>query len=101
MSENTEASLKLDAALDIAHANALKADLNKLLGQDGDLVLDGSDVVRTDAAGLQLLVAFARHCESKGRNWRWSDNSELLREDIAGLGLASILETNSTDQGGQ
>lgn len=101
MNQPTGASLKLNAALDIANAGDFKAELNKLLGQEGELSLDGSEVVRSDAAGLQLLVAFARHCEAKERTWHWTGRSEALNDDIAGLGLASILDTNPIKQGDQ
>ncbi len=93
--------LTLGPQLDIAHAGALKASLQQLLAQDGTLTLDGGEVVRCDAAGLQLLLAFSRHCRQQGRELQWRGASELLVQDAAGLGLASELAFNPQAQGGR
>lgn len=98
---NDDGVLGLGDHLDIAHATALKAGLEELLEREGDLALDGSAVIRSDAAGLQLLLAFMRHCRDNDRSCAWQGASEVLKMDAAGLGLASELEINPQDQGGQ
>ena len=89
----TQAStFELGASLDIAHAAKLKTQLSALLEGDGDILLDGAAVERLDAAGLQLLASWFKHCKSHQRSCTWSQSSELLRESAAGLGLACALE---------
>ena len=89
---STAMPLQLGAALDIANAANLKAQLDSLLAQEGELLLDGASVERLDAAGLQLLASWFRHCDKHQRICRWSHSSAVLRESAAGLGLACVLQ---------
>lgn len=82
-------------ALDIAHAAAIKTDLQALLDVDGDIVLEGAAVERVDAAGLQLLSSFFAHCSSHQRSCSWHQPSPSLCEAASGLGLAQALQLNS------
>ncbi len=93
-------TLTLGPNLDIAHAGEIRTALQQLLQQEGALCLDAGDVARCDAAGLQLLLAFTRHCRSQGRELRWNRASDLLCQDVVGLGLASELAINPQAQGG-
>lgn len=93
--------LTLPENMGIAQSAETKLALQKLLGHDGDIALDGSQVARSDAAGLQLLLAFFRQCQERERECEWKGISELLQTDIAGLGLASELRINLQAQGGQ
>ena len=101
MTEQT--AVVLDASLDIAHATKAKAALAAALEGDGDIALDGSAVERVDAAGLQLLSSYFKHCEQQQRACVWSASSDVLQESAAGLGLAQVLQltnNSSTDSRG-
>ncbi len=90
--QNSQLVFDLGDALDISHAAPSYQALRQLLEEPGEVLLDGAKVMRTDASGLQLLAAFALDCHAKHRAWRWSAMSEVLKVDITGLGLASVLQ---------
>ena len=52
--------ISLEEAMDISKAHQLKEDLQQLLKDDGNVIVDLSEVERIDTAVMQLLVAFAR-----------------------------------------
>lgn len=91
-------TIKLDAALDIAHASALKGALDADLSGATALRLDGEQVGRVDAAGLQLLLAFVRQCQTQGLELSWHAPSETLCDGAAGLGLAQALQLQLPNQ---
>lgn len=86
----------LGAALDIAHAAAVKTDLQALLEGDSPILLQAAAVERVDAAGLQLISSFLAHCQSHQRDCQWDQPSAALCEAAAGLGLAQALQLQST-----
>ncbi len=89
-------TINLGPALDIAHAAKIQSALKALLQQDAAVEIDAQEVERIDAAGLQLLLAFVRHCTTQAREWRWLKPSTALLEAATGLGLAHSLQL-STD----
>ena len=61
----SSATIQLDAELTIAQVEVwLKRLLTETLA-DNEMMIDASDLVRVDAAGLQLLLAFEKSCASK------------------------------------
>ena len=61
----SSATIQLDAELTIAQ---VKVWLKRLLTEtpaDNEMMIDASDLVRVDAAGLQLLLAFKKSCAAK------------------------------------
>ena len=70
-----------------------------------DVLVDGSAVERIDTAGLQMLVAFARHQAGRGKSLRWTAVSpELMRGSRllgldALLGLAGMQAAGATSRG--
>ncbi|MGJ8670410.1 MAG: STAS domain-containing protein [Oceanococcus sp.] len=90
-----QAAVVLDASLDIAHAAKAKEQLEAALVNDGDITLDGSAVERVDAAGLQLLGSYFKHCQQQKRVCTWSASSDVLQHSAAGLGLAQALQLKS------
>ena len=87
----------LPAALDIAHCVEIKASLEAALSEEADIALDGAAVEKLDAAGLQMLLSYFKHCQSLQRECHWKQSNELLQESAAGLGLAGELELQSTE----
>jgi anti-anti-sigma regulatory factor len=63
-----------------------------LVAADGDpVVVDGSAVEHIDTAGLQLLVALARHQREVGRGLSWRSASPELLRCARRLGLIEAL----------
>lgn len=91
-------NLRLEAALDIAHAAQFKTTLDTALSGEKSLSLDGGEVSRVDAAGLQLLLAFVRQCKALEIELSWDSASETLRDAAAGLGLAQALQLQLPNQ---
>lgn len=86
-------SLKLKPKLNIAQAQTLQAQLNKALSAGKAIVIDGSQVERTDTASLQLLCAFFSTSRRSGLNVRWKRSpTSTLCEDAALLGVADELD---------
>ncbi|MBA2689813.1 MAG: STAS domain-containing protein [Burkholderiales bacterium] len=54
--------------------------------------IDGADVIRIDAAGLQALAAAVVRFRTAGAVWRWHNASPALAGAAKLLGLASVLE---------
>jgi anti-anti-sigma regulatory factor len=84
-------SLPLPESLTIAVVAELKAALDAHLAGKGPVVLDGGAVGRADAAGLQLLLAFARAAQARGRELKFSQASSVLRDVAARLDLSAGL----------
>lgn len=91
--------LVLGSDLDIAHAAALKADLQTV--PPGPVELDAEAVGRTDASGLQLLLAFVRQREAQGQSPAWRNVSETLQRDAQDLGVAALLNLNNRSEEAQ
>jgi len=68
---------------------------------DADVLVDGSAVERIDTAGLQMLIAFARHHAARGKTLHWTSVSpELLRSSQL-LGVTEPLRLGEyANQGG-
>lgn len=74
------AGLKLEPSCLLRDAAELQFQLLAADFGEGAALVDGSAVERVDTAGLQLLVAFVKHHESRGRPVGWTAASpELLR----------------------
>lgn len=78
----------LGEVVDITMAASLKETLFDALAAEEPVVIDGSAVERADAAGIQLLVAFAR-AAAGGPGWQWTAEgpSAALEGAAARLGL--------------
>lgn len=88
----TTHSVKLEPALDIAHAGELKSVLNACPEDCQELEFDAQAVERVDAAGLQLLLAFVRQCKARSMPFAWASTSTALIDGATGLGLAQALQ---------
>jgi anti-anti-sigma regulatory factor len=83
----------LGAACTIHEALALQAQLLATANHPGPFELDGAGVEHVDAAGVQLLVAFALDCLERGVAYSWKARSAALEEAIRVLGVAALIES--------
>jgi anti-anti-sigma regulatory factor len=84
--------LLLGADCTIREAATLKQQLLQHLDRAEPLFVDGSCVEKADAAGVQLLVAFALDCMERGIAFGWPGRSAALEHAIKALGVAALLE---------
>jgi anti-anti-sigma regulatory factor len=63
------------------------------LARPGPYQIDGSAVERIDAAGVQLIVAFALDCLEGSRAYGWTGRSEALEQAIEILSVGALLES--------
>jgi anti-anti-sigma regulatory factor len=75
----------------VADADSLKSGLAKLLEDSGPVTLDISAVQRIDTAGLQVIAAFVRECESYGRRVEWQGAAPAFTAAVVLLGLGACL----------
>lgn len=85
-------TVDLGTTLDITMVAEMHKCLREHLETAGDVSLDAGEIERLDAAGLQLLVAFAEHARSAGLRVRWLGVSPSLEESAAISGLGNLLE---------
>jgi len=84
------AVFRCPAELTIATAEALHHSLGAL--GDVAVVIDGSDVLRVDFAGLQVMLVAAVDWKRRGLGWTWSERSRLLDDAAKLIGLWSLLD---------
>jgi anti-anti-sigma regulatory factor len=92
------AGLKLEPSCTLRDSIDMQFQLLAVDFGNSDVVVDGSAVERIDTAGLQMLLAFAKHQASRGKALRWSAVSPELTRGSQLLGLAALLglpESNS------
>ena len=83
----------------LQEAPALRDALIDRLADGAPVVLDASQVMQVDTAGVQLLVGFAIDCMERGIAFCWKSRSPALEQAIAALGVGALLESPAqTDQ---
>lgn len=90
----TKTSFSCGEALDIAHAAALQARLEKSLQKSSTIELKADAVEKVDTAGLQLIVAVKKEAQASGGNIIWKKPSEKLLTSAKSLGLSQHLGLN-------
>lgn len=81
----------LGEQVDITQVMDLKDRLQAELEQSKSLLIDGSNVSRVDAPGLQLLLAAKKQCSSQSIGWQWEGASNELVGAAKTLGLVEPL----------
>jgi len=81
----------LGGRLTIVDASGLRDRLVARLASDGPIVLDGTRVVETDTAILQLLASLWRTCGERGIACSWLGVSEGLRDSAKLIGVTEAL----------
>lgn len=84
-------SLKLPADMRIGAAASVRDRLLAALEGAGPLRLNGREVARLDASGIQLLVATAAEATRRGRELKLASASETLAAAVTRLGLQETL----------
>ena len=87
----------LGASCTIHEGAAIKAHMLEQLSRPGPYEIDGSAVERVDAAGVQLIVAFALDCLEHGVDYAWKGRSEVLEHAIELLSVGALLESPGTN----
>src|SRR3984957_8710058 len=83
----------LGGSCTIHEGAAIKAHMLEQLARPGPYEIDGSAVSRIDAAGVQLLVAFALDCLERGLEYVWIGRSPTLEQAIELLSVGALLES--------
>jgi len=83
----------LGGSCTIHEAAAIKAHMLEQLARPGPYEIDGRAVERIDAAGVQLIVAFALDCLEHGVEYVWRGRSETLEHAIELLSVGALLES--------
>lgn len=86
-----EVSIACGEVLDISHATAFQQELKTALGKGVEVVLDGAEIERIDAAALQLCAAFFHDAIARKVQVKWLSPSEPLIRAAGLLGLKTQL----------
>ncbi|NLS11928.1 STAS domain-containing protein [Vibrio sp. SM6] len=90
----------LGAKLDISSVSDLRRQWIDALIHQNTIVFDGGDVVKVDAAGIQLLAAFARSLREADKEISWREQSVTLQEGLTQLGFHELLMVSKgTEEG--
>jgi anti-anti-sigma regulatory factor len=89
----TRGRVVLGGSCTIHEAAAIKAHMLEQLTRSAPYEIDGSAVERIDAAGVQLIVAFALDCLEGGHAFAWKGRSEALDHAIEILSVGALLES--------
>jgi len=83
----------LGGSCTIHEGAAIRAHMLEQLARPGPYEIDGSAVNRVDAAGVQLIVAFALDCLERGLEYAWTGRSPTLEQAIELLSVGALLES--------
>ncbi len=83
--------IKLNDIQDISQASDLHQQIMALINES-DIVFDGGEVERIDAASLQLLTCVFKQAEKYGNRVSWQASSDILKKSAELLGLVEMLE---------
>jgi anti-anti-sigma regulatory factor len=82
----------LGGSCTIHEGAAIRAHMIEQLSRPGPYEIDGSAVSRVDAAGVQLIVAFALDCLERGLEYAWIGRSPTLEQAIELLSVGTLLD---------
>lgn len=85
---------KIQAMQDISSVSAIHSELKELLSNE-NVILDGEQVERIDAASLQLIYSFVEEARIKGIKVSWRSPSDVLRNNAKLLGLEDALQLSN------
>ncbi|MFK7887648.1 MAG: STAS domain-containing protein [Gammaproteobacteria bacterium] len=83
--------IELPAVFKIDSTDEVYASMQSRLAESGDIQIDGEQVTAVDFAGLQLLMAFAKHCGKHERKYVLGSPSETLLGAIDSVGARTHL----------
>ncbi|MCG7497933.1 STAS domain-containing protein [Vibrio sp. Of7-15] len=85
----------LTESIDITQVLEIRKRYSDSIANTKNIMLDGSKVQKTDAAGLQLLLSLFVTCQKKGIEIRWQSISDELVLAATVLGLDTALSCNN------
>lgn len=88
----SEMTIALGGDLRIGRARDLYTALTESVVPGTTVIVDGAEVAKVDAAGLQCVLAAAVHLRTAGVSWRWHNPSLALKSAAQLLGLDGALE---------
>lgn len=97
--EAIASALALPSSCTVKDAADLKALLCSQLDSPDCVVLDVANVERIDTAALQLLCAFVRDRQARGRTVQWHGNSTALHEACDLLAIRGLLGLEAAPAG--
>lgn len=100
MSSSEAVTIALPSALTQPSLSQMQLQLVDALDEGCGITLNGADVARADAAGVQLLIAFFRAAQAEQRSASVLAPSEALRSAIEHLGANDLIpvETAATKE---
>lgn len=90
---NVPRRLVLGASCTIEDVAQLRNELLAHLDANKPVIIDATRLERIDAAGVQLLAAFAIDCLERGTAFAWKPRPAVLEEAIRLLGLGALMES--------
>jgi anti-anti-sigma regulatory factor len=75
----------------VSDAEALKADLARIVARTDPVTLDLEQLQRIDTAALQVITSFVRERDKDGHSTVWVGNAQALVSAAKLLGLSEIL----------
>jgi anti-anti-sigma regulatory factor len=87
-----ETTVALGSDLRIGRAREVFNMLAAAAASEGSVAIDGSEVTKVDAAGLQALVAIIVRYRTAGTPWRWHNQSAVLTGAAKLLALYGALD---------
>lgn len=88
--------LVLEGRLDIEDVATLKDRLVVILADSGPIVIDATQVVYADTAGLQLLTSFVTAARKQSRELIWKPGANVLQELSELLDLDRYLKISTS-----
>lgn len=85
--------LDLGSSCTLTEVAALRASCIAALDAKAPPAIDGTQVERVDAAGVQVLVGFTIDCMERSINFSWVGRSPQLAHAIHLLGVDALLES--------
>lgn len=87
-----ERVLELGSCLTIAEVGEVSQQLVGVFDTGTTLVLEGGEIEQIDGAGVQLLAGLMKEAVAQQAAVEWAGSSSTLREAVAQLGLAELLQ---------
>ncbi len=89
---------KLPEQLVIQHIDDLHQQILEYLKTEEVIVIDGSDVIKMDTSGIQLLCSIQKGLQSVGQKIHWREPGEVLKSTARMTGVSDFLDLSVTNE---
>ena len=93
-----EKLISIKGPMSIYEVREIYGDLLKSFDEDGEIILDLSEVTSCDVAGIQLLYSAKRTAKEKGKRFSLSAVSGAVLEEAARTGIELDLSEGTTEE---